>query len=504
MKPSYVTDLTPDTAITSFFLVCEKELRSTREGKSFLRLELGDRSGCIEARVWEGAEQLAGTFDRDDIVKVQARVESYRSKVQLAVDKVRRALAGEIDLADYFPHTKEDVEKLYLRLREHAAAVRNPWLKCLLARVIEDPALVPRLKRAPAAKMMHHAFLGGLLEHMISLCDLCRLVAGHYPELDPDLLMTGAILHDVGKLDELCYERSFNYTVEGQLLGHIILELELVTKKMDGIEGFPPDLKTLVKHLLISHHGRYEFGSPKLPMFPEALVLHYLDDLDSKVAAARAVLASEAGENGFTAYSGALERRMLRLSEFRKAEFAVPGAGNFRRGARAGYAVRRDGSQGLMAMASPLFSGGVRHSILEMAPLELDCMNALWPLGEATVRDIQIALAPTRPRAYTTIMTILDRLAQKGVVLRRKNGRAWVYSANVSEEEARSRAIAQLVDGFFDGSPEALAKHLSSDRGVAPPQLARVRPSIVPIVRPERKPAKRDDKSSSSLDTELL
>jgi 3'-5' exoribonuclease len=324
MKPSYVVDLTPDTAITSFFLVCEKELRSTREGKSFLRLELGDRSGSIEARVWEGAEQMALTFDRDDIVKVQARVESYRSKVQLAVDKVRRAAAGEVDLADYFPHTKEDVEKLYARLLAHAAAVRNPWLRRLLASVIEDPAIVPRLKRAPAAKMMHHAFLGGLLEHVISLCDLCRLVAGHYPELDPDLLMSGAILHDVGKLDELCYERSFNYTVEGQLLGHIILELELVTKKMDAIEGFPADLKTLVKHLLISHHGRYEFGSPKLPMFPEALVLHYLDDLDSKVAAARAVLASEAGENGFTAYSGALERRMLRLSEFRKVEFAAP------------------------------------------------------------------------------------------------------------------------------------------------------------------------------------
>ncbi len=313
MKPSYVSDLTPDTAITSFFLVCEKELRSTREGKSFLRLELGDRSGSIEARVWEGAEQIAGTFDRDDIVKVQARVESYRSKTQLAVDKVRRASAGEVDLADYFPHTKEDVEKLYLRLREHASAVRNPWLARLLASVVEDPAIVPRLKRAPAAKMMHHAFLGGLLENMISLCDLCRLVAGHYPELDFDLLMSGAILHDVGKLDELSYERSFNYTVEGQLLGHIILELELVTKKMDAIEGFPVDLKTLVKHLLISHHGRYEFGSPKLPMFPEALVLHYLDDLDSKVAAARAVLASEAGENGFTAYSGALERRMLRV-----------------------------------------------------------------------------------------------------------------------------------------------------------------------------------------------
>jgi 3'-5' exoribonuclease len=167
---------------------------------------------------------------------------------------------------------------------------------------------------------MHHAFVGGLLEHVVSLCDLSRLIAGHYPELDPDLLMTGAILHDVGKLEELSYERSFNYTAEGQLLGHIVLELELVTKKMDAIEGFPADLKTLIKHLLISHHGQYEFGSPKLPMFPEALALHFLDDMDSKMAAARAVLASPEGEGEWTGFSAALNRRILRLDEFRRHE----------------------------------------------------------------------------------------------------------------------------------------------------------------------------------------
>ena len=317
MKPAYVADLAPDTSITSFFLVCEKELRSTREGKPFLRLELSDRSGSIEARIWENAEHVLATFDRDDIVRVQARVESYRNKIQLAVDRLRRADAAEIDLADYFPHTAEDVEKLYARLCEHAAAVHNPWLNRLLLSVIEDPEIVPRLKRAPAAKMMHHAFLGGLLEHMVSLCDLSRIVAGHYRELDPDLLLSGAILHDIGKLDELSYERAIHYTDEGQLLGHIILELDLVAHKMDQIEGFPGDLKTLVKHLLISHHGQYEFGSPKLPMFREALVLHYLDDLDSKMGAARAILGAEGGEGAWSGYSPALNRRMLRLDRFR-------------------------------------------------------------------------------------------------------------------------------------------------------------------------------------------
>src|SRR5579862_1123162 len=319
MKTAYVSNLTPDTTITSFFLVCEKEMRSTREGKPFLRLELSDRSGTIEARLWDNVEGLAPLFDRDDVIKIQARVENYKNRVQLVVERIRRAEPAEVEWSDYFPHTAEDIEQLYARLREHVATIKNPWLSRLASGVIEDPAISPRLKRAPAAKMMHHAFVGGLLEHIVSLCDLCRLAAQHYAELDLDLLLTGAILHDIGKLDELCYERAIHYTNDGQLLGHIILGLEQVTERMNAIEGFPSDCKTLIKHLLISHHGQYEFGSPKLPMFREALVLHYLDDLDSKMGAARAVLGTDGGEAGWTAFSAALNRRLLRLDQFRAA-----------------------------------------------------------------------------------------------------------------------------------------------------------------------------------------
>jgi len=316
MKPAYVADLEADQAVTSFFLVHEKEIRATREGKPYLRLELGDRTGTVEARMWENFEAAAGSIERDDFVKVQARVEVYRNKMQLALDRLRRAEPGEVDPADYFPHTAEDVEKLYTQLRECVASVGNPWLKRLLESVVEDPEIVPKLKRAPAAKRMHHAYLGGLLEHIVSLCALCRAVATHYPETDADLLLTGAVLHDIGKIDELSYERSFNYTTEGQLLGHIVIELELIARKMDAIEEFPAELKTLVKHLLISHHGQYAFGSPKLPMFREAVMLHYLDDLDSKMGAMRATLASEKGEGEWTGWSAALERRLLRLDRY--------------------------------------------------------------------------------------------------------------------------------------------------------------------------------------------
>jgi 3'-5' exoribonuclease len=318
MKTSFVTDLGAEQTITTFFLVREKEIRNTREGKQYLRLELGDRSGTIEARMWDQFEAIAKEFGRDDFVKVQARVEIYRNRPQLSLQQVRRAKPEEVDLADFLPHTKEDVGKLWAQLLEYANSIENSWLKKLVNGIISDPAIAARYKRAPAAKVMHHAYLGGLLEHVVGLCGLARQVAAHYPELNADLLLTIAILHDVGKLDELCFDRAIGYTTEGQLLGHIVMELETVSKAMDAIEGFPANLKTVVQHLLISHHGQYEFGSPKLPMIREALIFHYLDDMDSKMAAVRAALAAESGEDEWSVYSGALGRKFLKLDEFLK------------------------------------------------------------------------------------------------------------------------------------------------------------------------------------------
>jgi len=316
MKTSYVTDLLSEQNITSFFLVCEKELRNTREGRAYLRLELGDRSGTIEARMWDQFEGVAKDIHRDDFVKVQARVEVYRNKPQLALIQLRLAKPEEIDLADYLPHTTADVEKMFTELCGYAESISNPWLKKLTLGILADPETARCYKRAPAAKVMHHAYLGGLLEHVISLCGMARRVAAHYPELDIDLLLTACILHDVGKLDELCYERAIGYTTPGQLLGHIVMELESVSRAIDKIEGFPAPLKTVVQHLLISHHGQYEFGSPKLPMIREAMVFHYLDDLDSKLAAVRAALASPSGDDEWSAYSSALGRKFLKLEAF--------------------------------------------------------------------------------------------------------------------------------------------------------------------------------------------
>src|SRR5215467_2500524 len=200
MKSLFVSDLAGDQTITTFFLVHAKEIRNTKEGKSYLRMELGDRSGTLEARMWTKYE-VAQEIVRDDFVKVEGRVELYRDRLQLSILQLRKARHEEIDLSDFLPHTKQDVGRMWSDLLGHANSIQNPWLQKLVLSIISDPDLSLRYRKAPAAKVMHHAYLGGLLEHVVGLCGLAKQVAAHYqPELDVDLLLTAAILHDVGKL----------------------------------------------------------------------------------------------------------------------------------------------------------------------------------------------------------------------------------------------------------------------------------------------------------------
>ncbi len=320
MKPQYVADLADGQMVSSLYLVREKEIRtSPRTGKSWLELSLGDRSGSIPAKMWENFEAIAKTFERDDVVRVRGRVKLYNDRKELTLDQIVPVAEKEYDLADFLPHTKFDVEELYRQLRASVATVKNPWLQKLLACIVDDPQIAPRLKRAPAAMTMHHAFLGGLLEHTVSLIGLADAIAAHYPELDRDLLLTGVVLHDIGKLEELRYERGIDYSDEGRLLGHISMGAMLVREKCKMIDHFPSPLRVMVEHLILSHHGSHEFGSPSLPQVPEALALHAIDDLDSKMAAMRASLELASGANGsqlWTERNAALRRALLRGKEF--------------------------------------------------------------------------------------------------------------------------------------------------------------------------------------------
>jgi len=298
MKDVFVCDLQANQVVTTTLLVKSKELRARKSGERYLSLILGDRSGELDAKMWDNVDAVEATFDRDDFIKVKGMVHVYRNRPQLTIHKLRRCQDEEVNFADYFPKTTKDVEVMFEELLSVVDGIQDSYLRELLMNVLMDEDLAAKFKRAPAAKTLHHAWLGGLLEHTLSLCKLCKLVAPHYSDINLDLLLCGAVLHDIGKTEELSYTRSFTYTNEGQLLGHMILELDLISEKISQIEGFPRELKTLVQHLIISHHGEYEFGSPKLPMFPEALMLHCLDNLDSKLEAMRVILRNDPNIEG--------------------------------------------------------------------------------------------------------------------------------------------------------------------------------------------------------------
>jgi 3'-5' exoribonuclease len=323
MKSHYVSDLQDGQAVTSLFLVGVKEIRtSQRSGKSWLELALRDRTGSIPAKMWDNFETLAKTFEADDVVQIRGRVKLYNGQKEMTLEQIVPAADRDYDLSDFIAHTRQDVEKLYGELGAAVAGVKNPWIKRLLESVISDPTIVPRLKRAPAAMSMHHAFVGGLLEHVVSLIGLGRAVAEHYPELDADVLLAGIVLHDIGKIDELSYERGTNYTTAGRLLGHITIGTLLVREKIKAIPGFPEPLAILIEHLILSHHGTYEFGSPSLPQTREAIALHFLDDMDSKMAAMRATLEGVSGNEEWTERNPALHRALLRTDKFLAGEDA--------------------------------------------------------------------------------------------------------------------------------------------------------------------------------------
>jgi 3'-5' exoribonuclease len=317
MKSPCIGTLTPNEVVTARFLVLSKEIRQKRTGEFHLALQLADRTGALEARMWDNVAEVMDTFDRDDFVQVKGVLQVQQHRALFTVHKLRRLEEHEVDLDDYFPCSERDPEEMWAELGGIIAGIRNVHIRALLEAVFDDTELARRYRIAPAAKNIHHACRGGLLEHVLSLCALCRSAAAHYKNLDVDLLMAGAILHDVGKIEELEYARSFGYSADGQLLGHIVIGLKIVGAKLERFPDFPPKLRALIEHMIISHHGELEFGSPKVPIFPEALLLHHLDNLDSKMDAMRAALTRAQPVDGeFTGWIPALERIVLRKDRY--------------------------------------------------------------------------------------------------------------------------------------------------------------------------------------------
>jgi 3'-5' exoribonuclease len=324
MKSPYVSELQVNQVATAAFLVSAKDIRQKKTGEPYLSLTLSDRTGEIDAKMWDNVAEVMETFDRDDFVKVRGLMQVYQNKQQLTVHRLQRMEPSEVDFADFFPASSRDPEEMFRELRSLIAGFSNPHLKALLTAIFDDEAVARRFKLAPAAKSIHHAYLGGLIEHVLSLCSLCRVTAAHYKQIDLDLLLTGAILHDIGKTVELSYDRSFNYTDDGQLLGHIIIALRMIDEKARLIPDFPPRLRTLVEHMIISHHGELEYGSPKVPLFLEALLLHHLDNLDSKMEAMRQAAERDRTESNWSGWVPAMERIVLKKDRYLNGSAPAP------------------------------------------------------------------------------------------------------------------------------------------------------------------------------------
>lgn len=319
MKDFFVRDCQQheNQTITSSFAVASKQVKTKKNGELYLAVTLADRSGQVQANMWDNIADSINAFEQDDFVKVKGMVQKYNGRWQLTLHKVRKLGDAEIDYSDYLPKTSKDIEQLWRTLGDFVETFENPWLKRLVKDFMADESIAVAYKNAPAAKTLHHAFVGGLLDHVVSLFTVCDLAVRNYPQVNRDLLLTGAFLHDIGKIHELAYQRSISYTTKGQLLGHMIIELEMLHEKLFHIPGFPDELKILIEHLIISHHGQYDFGSPKLPMFPEALMLHYLDDLDSKMESMRAQFERESDlDSAWTSYNASLARPLLNTQKF--------------------------------------------------------------------------------------------------------------------------------------------------------------------------------------------
>lgn len=308
MPRNSVAEIKDGDRVSGVFLVQSKAVPLNKHGKPYLSLTLADRTGSLDARMWDNVEETRGRFEAADFVDVDGQVVDFNGRLQLRVDSLHRVDASTVNPADYTPTTKGDVEAQFHQLVKLVESVEDPWVRKLLLSMLAEPYFEDGLKRAPAAKTIHHAYLGGLLEHTLSMAKLADLVSGHYsPRVNRSYLIAGCVLHDIGKLAELSPEPGFEYTDDGRLLGHIAISLEWVGQFAARIDDFPYEVERLLKHLVIAHHGSLQFGSPRVPMTLEAMLTHAIDDLDSKMNQWLSAIDREAGAT-WTSFQPQLER----------------------------------------------------------------------------------------------------------------------------------------------------------------------------------------------------
>lgn len=313
MARKTIEDLKNGDQLDQTFLLASKTLRAARNESLYIQFDIADRTGKLPGRMWDATQELFETFQPDDFVRVKGRVETYQNRLQVIANVIEPKQASDVNLADFLPTTTKDVEAMFGRLVEIAKTVEHPGLRKLLGSFLKDPVVAEKLQRAPAAITYHHAFFGGLLEHTLGVAEMALAAAEQYPDLDRDVLVTGVILHDIGKIEEFAYDRAFSYTDSGELLGHLYIGARMIEERGASIPELSPQMTETLAHLVLSHHGAYEYQSPKLPMTAEALAVHHLDNLDAKVNAFRgAMLRDRDPESRWTEWNRMFERRLFK------------------------------------------------------------------------------------------------------------------------------------------------------------------------------------------------
>jgi len=312
MKKQFIADIKAGDGVDDIFVLSEKILSQKRDGDNFLNVTISDKTGTLKGVVWDNVNQIATGITSGDFAYVNGSVSEYKGALQVVIKKMEPFPPDRIDPSDFLPQTSRNIEDMLERLVKRANSITTDYLKALINAFFNDREFVNKFKTAPAAKKMHHAYIGGLLEHTVSMASLADKIAGHYGGVNRDLLLTGAILHDIGKIDEFDYQSKIDYSDKGRLLNHIVIGIKMVDDKLSGIHNFPEDQMLLLKHMIVSHHGTREFGSPEPPKTIEAVLLNYIDEIDSKVNAVRDFIASEDPDETWTSYHRLLERHFYK------------------------------------------------------------------------------------------------------------------------------------------------------------------------------------------------
>lgn len=312
MKNQYVKTIASGDVVNDLFVLTEKMLSQKKDGGNYLSIALTDRTGTIKGVVWDNVDAIAGSVNSGDFVHVKGSTSEYKGQIQIVVKDMVRHIPESIEPADYIPTTSRNVDDMFDRLVKLCDNLKKNHLKNLLNCFWTDPNFVKKFKIAPAAKKMHHAYLGGLLEHTLSMAMLATKISGHYSGIDSDMLFTGVVLHDIGKIREFDYTYKIDYSTEGRLLNHLIIGCFMLEEKLSQVSDFPQTDAMLLKHMILSHHGNREFGSPEPPKTIEAVILNYIDEIDAKVNGIREFIASDDTNESWTQYHRVLERHFFR------------------------------------------------------------------------------------------------------------------------------------------------------------------------------------------------